>query len=43
MLEKFWYFDGWYTDEGYTNKAPDQITVNDSAIYYAALCHQDTC
>ena len=32
---KIWYFDGWYTDEGYTNKAPDQITVNDSAIYYA--------
>ncbi|MBP3783077.1 MAG: InlB B-repeat-containing protein, partial [Butyrivibrio sp.] len=28
-------FDGWYTDETYTTKAPDRVTVTGTITYYA--------
>lgn len=32
---KTWYFDGWYTDDSYSTKADDSISVSEPTIFYA--------
>lgn len=38
---KTWYFDGWYTDDSYSTKADDSISVSEPTIFYARYVTHD--